>query len=42
MKMIENAPKTYFMKFLKVFSDIICDIKFNLRVCEPHCVKLKF
>ena len=42
MKMIENAPKHILWSFWRFSVTIICDIKFNLRVCEPHCVKLKF
>ena len=41
MKMIENAPKHISWSFWRFSVTIICDIKFNLRVCEPHCVKLK-
>ena len=38
----QNCSKTYFIDFLKVFSDHhIYVIKIDLILSEPHCVKLK-
>ena len=42
MKIIENAPKHILWSFWRFSVTIISDIKIDVRVCEPHCGKLKF
>ena len=41
MKIIENVLKHILWSFWRFSVTIICGIKIDLRVCEPHCVKLK-
>ena len=37
-----KCSKTYLWRFWRFSVTIICDIKIDLRECEPHCVKLNF
>ena len=42
MKIIKSVPKHILWSFWRFSVTIICDIKIDQRVCQPHCVKLKF
>ena len=38
----QNCPKIISMDILRVLVTIICDIKIDINMCEPHCVNLFF
>ena len=39
----QNCPKILSMNILRVFLVIIiCDVKIDINICEPHCVNLIF
>ena len=38
----QNCSKIISMDILRVFSEIICDVKIDVNMCEPHCVNLLF
>ena len=42
MKIIEKCSKCILWTFWRFSVTIICDIKIDLIVSEPHCVKIKF
>ena len=38
----QNCPKIISMDILRVLVTIICDVKIDVNMCEPHCVNLFF
>ena len=38
----QNCSKTLSMHILKVLVTIICDVKIDISMCEPHYVNLFF
>ena len=39
-EIIEIGEKHYFINILRILIPIICNIKNDLIICEPDCVKL--
>ena len=38
----QNCPKIISMDILRFLVTIICDVKIDVNMCEPHCVNLFF
>ena len=38
----QNCPKILSMNILRVLVTIMCDIKIDINICEPHYVNLFF
>ena len=38
----QNCPKILSMNILGFLVTIICDVKIDVNICEPHCVNLIF
>ena len=39
---LQNCPKMISMDILRFLVTIICDVKIDVNMCEPHCVNLLF
>ena len=42
MKVIKIAQKYFLWTFWGFLVTIICDVKIDVNICEPHCVNLIF
>ena len=42
MKVIKIAQKYFLWTFQVFLVTIICDVKIDVNICEPHCVNLIF